>query len=89
MLDQEVSQYLHNGIGDIGVVVWTTHIAAFSGQVIAVAHFVFISPTMVFFHSLRGRMRAVCIEAVSIFVDGDKLFGFETLGRQRREEEVL
>lgn len=89
MLEQEVSQYLDDRVRDIGVVVRTAHITAFSRQVITVAHFVLISPTVVFVHSIRGRMGAVCIEALSIFVDGDKFLGLLAWGRQRGEEKLL
>lgn len=75
MLEQEVPQYLDDGVGDIGVVVRTTHVTAFSRQVITVAYFVLIGPTVVNVHSIRGRMRAVCIEALSIFVDGNQFLG--------------
>lgn len=72
MLAQEVSHDLDDSVGDIGVVVGTTHITTFSGQMIAVADFVFVGPSMIRSHSFRGWMRAVCIDTFSIFVDGDQ-----------------
>lgn len=89
MLAQEISHYLDDGVRDIRVVIRTAHITTFSGQVILIADFVFVGPGMIRSHSLRRRVRAVCIDTFSIFVDGDEFLRPDTLGWERGAEKLL
>lgn len=56
---------------------------------IAVADFAFLGSAVVFVHSVRGWMSAVCIEAILRFIDGDELLGLVTEGRECGGEKFL
>lgn len=89
VLEEYVPEYLDDGVGNIGVVVLTVHITALAGQVIAVANFVFLSTAMIFFHGICRWVGAVRVEAVTIFIDGNKILGLEALSRQVCKQKFL
>jgi len=79
VLEENVSENLDDGIGNIAVVILTAHITALAGEVVAIAHSVFLSSAMIFVKGLWGWMRAISVEPVTISIDGDKFLGFQTL----------
>lgn len=83
VLEEDVSEHLNDGIGDVAVVILTAHITALAGEVVAIAHSVFLGSAMIFVKGLGGWMRAISVEPVTIFIDGDKFLGFQTLRWQR------
>lgn len=87
VLEREVPEYLDDGVRYIAVVIWAAHITTLSRQMIAVADLGFLGPAVVTVHSIRGRVRAVCVEAIPIFIDRNVVLGF-SLARQGGGEEL-
>jgi hypothetical protein len=87
VLERKVPEDLDNSVGHIPVVIWAAHITTLSRQVIAVADLGFFGAEMITVHSIRRRMRAVCVEAIPVFIDGDIVLG-RGLGWQGGREEL-
>jgi hypothetical protein len=88
VLERKVPEDLDNSVGHIPVVIWAAHITTLSRQMIAVADLGFFSPEMIAVHSIRRRMRAVCVEAIPVFIDGDIVLRLLGLGWQGGREEL-
>jgi hypothetical protein len=87
VLERKVPEDLDNRVGHIPVVIWAAHITTLSRQVIAVADLGFFGPEMISVHSIRRRMRTVCVEAIPVFIEGDIVLGLG-LGWQGGREEL-
>lgn len=89
MLEEDVSEDFDDSIRDITVVILTAHITALAGEVVAIAHSVFLGSAMIFVKGLGGWMRTISVQPVTILIDGDKFLRFQTLHWQRGGEKFL
>jgi hypothetical protein len=88
VLEREVFEYLQAGVRYIAVVIGAAHITTLSRQVEAVAGFDVLGQAVVMFHSIHGRVRAVCVEAIPVFIDWNVALGLFRLARQSGGEEL-
>lgn len=89
MLEEHVSQNLNDHIRHIAVVVSAAHVTAFSRQMVAIADFVFLGPSVVFIERFRRRVRIVWVDTVPILVDWNKFFRLDAWQRKLGSEEIF